>query len=123
MKKIRLIAAATLVGTALTMSCSALSVLFNIPTVYTGSEYASITGRTVEEVLNTVETSAKEQLYGTGAAQQPVVNVPTAPVVNNTPVIVPAPTITYYTPSADGAVSGSNVTVTYVNGIPMISMK
>lgn len=114
MKKLSVMAVSALVAVALQMSCSAASVLFNIPTVLGVDEYAHQNGRTVEEVLQTVETSAKEQLSG----EKPATPVaPTVPEVkpNNTPAVT--------NPNTDTTVSGESVEVMLVNGIPMIFIK
>ena len=119
MKKIRIIAVAAFVATALQLSCSAASILFNIPTVLAVDEYAMQNGRTVEEVLQTVETSAKEQLNGT----TPVAPVePTTPIIPTIPETQPKNDV-YLTPSAEGALSGDQVVFTIINGIPTILKK
>ncbi len=125
MRKLRVIAATAFFAMALQVTCSAASVLFNIPTVLSANEYASTTGRSVEDVLNTVETSAKQQINGTTVAPvAPVAPIiPAAPTVN----VAPAPQFpagpAYFTPSADGALTGADVSIVFVNGIATLVTK
>lgn len=117
MKKLRVMAIAAFVATALQLSCSAASVLFNIPTVLGVDEYAQQNGRTVEEVLQTVESSAKEQLSG----KVPTIK-PALPTIPTLPPVQPKNDV-YLTPSASGALTGEQVILTIVNGIPTILKK
>lgn len=117
MKKIRVMAVAVLTAVALQLSCSAASVLFNIPTVLTIDEYAQENGRTVEEVLQNVADSAKAQMK---AEQE---QKPAAPVVSPAlPIVKPAgPAMV--NPYTDASVSGDQVSYILVNGLPTIFMK
>ena len=114
MKKIRVMAVAALTAVALQLSCSAASVLFNIPTVLTIDEYAHEQGRSVEDVLKNVRDSAEAQKKAE-QEKMPVVT-PTLPVVKPAgPAMV--------NPYTDASVSGDQVSYILVNGLPTIFMK
>ncbi len=114
MKKIRVMAVAALTALALQLSCSAASVLFNIPTVLTVDEYAHENGRSVEEVLQNVRESAEQQLADPK---------PTTPAVSPAnPIVKPAgPAMT--NPSADKSLTGDQVSFILVNGLPTIFLR
>ena len=117
MKKLRVMTVAAFVAVALQLSCNAASLLFRIPTVLTIDEYAHENGRTVEEVLNNVEASAKEQLGEEKPIQTAPVTVPeTTPTVNDSFISVTNPT-------TDSSLYGTQVSFKFVNGIPMIFAK
>ncbi|MBE6704781.1 MAG: hypothetical protein E7583_05920 [Ruminococcaceae bacterium] len=114
MKKIRVMAVAALTAIALQLSCSAASVLFNIPTVLSIDEYAHEQGRSVEDVLANVRESAEAQKKE--EQQKPAQTPEVAPIVK--PV---GPAMT--NPNADQSLSGEQVSFILVNGLPQIFIK
>ena len=114
MRKFRFMAIAAITSVVLQMSCSAASVLINIPTVLSIDDYAHEQGRSVDDVLKNVRESAEEQMKA--EQENKPETTPVAPVV--TPVTPSVPN-----PYTDPSVSGVDVKVILVNGLPTIFLK